>query len=102
MEQAAKDILPFLMTERFGHDPFRCPGHLFEFCGWEFKNTIPCKVYSVERCINCGKVKHSFKEYGAVGKNAFDLDDPRLKMGGLLGKDYIDYSVSREMKEAGW
>ena len=102
MEQAAKGIKPFLFNEKYQATPLTCQKHMYEFVGWQFVNSFPSKVYSVERCINCGGIKHRYREMNAVGKNAFDLDDPRLRMGGIIGSDWLDREWEKEKKEVGW
>ena len=102
MESAAENIKWYLMDERWKYSPDRCPSHQYEYCGMEFVNKFPCRVYKVHRCMNCGNVMYGVMSYGAVGPNSFDLDDPQMKRGGILGEDWINRQSEKDLREMGY
>jgi hypothetical protein len=102
MERDAEEISFYLRSEKFPYTPWECKGHLFEHCGWDFKDERCSKIRLVRRCVYCGKIEYGRIEYPAIGKNSFDLYDEALIRSGILGEHYIERKAKEDLRRIGW
>jgi hypothetical protein len=99
MEQREQEIGLYLMDEVFPYAPWKCPRHIWEHKGWDFRDEKCSSIKLVARCVNCGKIAYGVKEYKAVGPNSFDLDDQKLIRSGVLGPNIIERRYREETRK---
>jgi hypothetical protein len=93
------EIVLWLRGENFEIDPFKCTKHLWEHQGWDFVDSKCSSIQLIARCAFCGKIAYGVKEYKAVGRNSFDLEDEKLIKSGLLGQHWIDRKYKQDTKK---
>ncbi len=89
-----------MIDKHFEFTPTTCPNHKGVFLGWVFDDKPPARIISEEECMLCGlKMMGRRVKYARPGMSSFDIEDPRLLKGGMLGEDYMKRLVEQELTE---